>query len=95
MYRGSETGVGPVHRNKWTVYDYLRLVFRHVALLKGEFLNMLSWALTFFIIALIAAALGFGGLAGASAGIAKICFFVFLALFVIGLIVPRFRSGAV
>lgn len=56
---------------------------------------MLSWALTFLIIALIAAALGFGGLAGASAEIAKICFFVFLALFVIGPIVPRFRSDAV
>ena len=33
---------------------------------------MLYWAAVFFIIALIAAALGFGGIAGASAGIAKI-----------------------
>lgn len=54
--------------------------------------TMLSWALTFLVIALIAAALGFGGIAGASAGIAKICFFVFLILFVISLIAPRMRS---
>ena len=41
---------------------------------------MLYWALVFLVIALIAGALGFGGIAGASAGIAKILFFVALAL---------------
>ncbi|KCZ93908.1 DUF1328 domain-containing protein [Hyphomonas johnsonii] len=44
---------------------------------------MLGWALAFFIFAIVAAALGFGGLAGASAGIAQILFFVFLALLVL------------
>jgi uncharacterized membrane protein YtjA (UPF0391 family) len=48
---------------------------------------MLGWALTFLVVALIAAALGFGGIAGASAGIAKILFFVFLILFAISLVV--------
>jgi uncharacterized membrane protein YtjA (UPF0391 family) len=52
---------------------------------------MLSWALTFLIIALIAAALGFGGIAGTATGIAKILFFVFLVLFVISLLAPRVR----
>ncbi len=47
---------------------------------------MLSWALTFFIIALVAALFGFGGIAVAAAGIAKILFFIFLILFVISLI---------
>ena len=37
---------------------------------------MLGWALTFLVVALIAAALGFGGIAGASAGIAKILFII-------------------
>ena len=46
---------------------------------------MLSWALMFFIIALIAATLGFGGIAGAAAGIAKILFFVFLLAFAVSL----------
>jgi len=47
---------------------------------------MLRWALGFFIIALIAAVLGFGGIALAAAGIAKIIFYIFLVLFVISLI---------
>ena len=43
---------------------------------------MLKWAFTFLIIALIAGALGFTGVAGAAMGVAKILFFLFLALFV-------------
>ena len=35
------------------------------------------------IIALVAAIFGFGGIAAASAGIAKLLFFIFLVLFVI------------
>jgi uncharacterized membrane protein YtjA (UPF0391 family) len=50
---------------------------------------MLSWALTFLIIALIAAALGFGGIAGAASWIAQVLFFVFLVLFIVSLIVGR------
>jgi uncharacterized membrane protein YtjA (UPF0391 family) len=50
---------------------------------------MLSWALTFLIIALIAAAFGFGGIAGTSAGIAQILFVIFLIAFVIALITGR------
>ena len=54
---------------------------------------MLYWAAVFFIIALIAAALGFGGIAAASAGIAQILFWVFVALFVISLILHLARAG--
>jgi uncharacterized membrane protein YtjA (UPF0391 family) len=50
---------------------------------------MLSWALTFLIIALIAGVLGFGVIAGTAASIAQVLFFVFLVLFVIGLIMGR------
>ncbi len=39
---------------------------------------MLHYAVVFFIIALVAAAFGFGGIAAGAAGIAKILFFVFL-----------------
>ena len=42
---------------------------------------MLSWAITFLIIAIIAAVLGFGGIAGAASGIAKFLFVLFLVLF--------------
>jgi uncharacterized membrane protein YtjA (UPF0391 family) len=47
---------------------------------------MLSWALVFLVIAIIAALFGFGGIATASAGIAKILFFVFLIGFIVALI---------
>jgi uncharacterized membrane protein YtjA (UPF0391 family) len=52
---------------------------------------MLRWALGFFVIALIAALLGFTGIAVASAGIAKILFFIFLILFVVSLLGHLFR----
>lgn len=54
---------------------------------------MLGWAVTFLVVALIAAALGFGGIAGASAGIAQILFFVFILLFVAALIARALRGG--
>lgn len=54
---------------------------------------MLYYALTFFIFSLVAAIFGFGGLAAASAGIAQICFFIFIALFVISLFTHIARRG--
>ena len=50
---------------------------------------MLNWAVTFLVIALIAAVLGFGGIAGAAIGFAKILFFVFLVLFIVSLLMGR------
>jgi uncharacterized membrane protein YtjA (UPF0391 family) len=47
---------------------------------------MLYYALMFLLIALIAGALGFGVVAFAAAEIARIVFFVFIALFLVGLI---------
>jgi uncharacterized membrane protein YtjA (UPF0391 family) len=52
-------------------------------------LAMIRWALAFAILALIAGVLGFGGLAGDFASIAKILLFVFLVLFVVALIFGR------
>lgn len=51
--------------------------------------TMLSYTITFLIVALIAAALGFTGIAGTAAGIAKICFFLFLILFLVSLFTGR------
>lgn len=47
---------------------------------------MLRWALIFLVFALIAALFGFGGIAGVSMDMARILFYIFLALFLIGLI---------
>jgi uncharacterized membrane protein YtjA (UPF0391 family) len=53
---------------------------------------MLHWALTFLVLGLIAALLGFTGIAGASIGIAKILFFVFLAIFAVMLLMGATRG---
>ncbi len=50
---------------------------------------MIRWAILFAILALVAGVLGFGGLAGDFALIAKILLFVFLVLFVISLVIGR------
>ncbi|MCE9593786.1 MAG: DUF1328 domain-containing protein [Planctomycetes bacterium] len=48
---------------------------------------MLRWAMGFFIIALIAALLGFGGIAGTASSIAVTLFWVFVVLFLVSLLV--------
>jgi uncharacterized membrane protein YtjA (UPF0391 family) len=50
---------------------------------------MLGYAITFLLIALLAGVLGFGVIAGTAALIAKVCFVVFLVLFIATL----FRGG--
>lgn len=55
---------------------------------------MLYWAMMFFVFALIAAILGFTGIAGAAIGIAKILFFVFLIAFVVSLVLGRRAPSA-
>jgi uncharacterized membrane protein YtjA (UPF0391 family) len=52
---------------------------------------MLRWAIGFFIVALIAAFFGFGGVAAGAAGIAKILFFGFLILAVVSLVAGLLR----
>lgn len=55
-------------------------------------MTMLNLAITCLVIALIAALLGFGGIAGSFVGIAKILFFVFLVLAVVAFIFGK-RGG--
>ena len=56
---------------------------------------MLSWALAFFVIALIAAALGLGGVAGMSANIGWIFAVIGVILLVVGLVSGRGAPPAV
>jgi uncharacterized membrane protein YtjA (UPF0391 family) len=53
---------------------------------------MLSWAVTFLIVALIAGNLGFGGTAGVSIEIAKAIFFIAVVLFVVSAVVGVARG---
>lgn len=54
---------------------------------------MLHYALVFFIVAIVAAVLGFGFLASTAAGIAKVLFLVFIVLAVVSTVVGLFRRG--
>ncbi len=56
---------------------------------------MLRYAIIFLVISLIAAALGFWGVAGLASEIARVLFFIFLVLFVVALIFGRGRPPAV
>jgi uncharacterized membrane protein YtjA (UPF0391 family) len=47
---------------------------------------MLRWSAIFLVIAIIAAALGYGGIAADAAEIAKVLFFIFLGIFFVTLI---------
>jgi uncharacterized membrane protein YtjA (UPF0391 family) len=47
---------------------------------------MLYWAAVFFVIAIVAAAFGFGGIAAGAVSIAKILFVIFLVLFLVSAI---------
>ena len=54
---------------------------------------MLSYAVVFFIIALCAAAFGFGGIAASAAGIGKLLFIGFLVLAVVTGVAGMLRRG--
>ena len=56
---------------------------------KERTIIMFSWALTFLIIALVAAVLGFGGVAGTAAGIAKFIFVLAVILLIVSLLTGR------
>jgi uncharacterized membrane protein YtjA (UPF0391 family) len=55
--------------------------------------KMLYYALVFFLIAIVAAVFGFGDVAGASIGIARILFFLFLVVFLVTLVMGVARRA--
>ena len=54
---------------------------------------MLYYAAVFFVVALVAAIFGFGGIAVGAIEIAKILFYIFLVLFVVSLVAGMLRRG--
>jgi len=58
-------------------------------------MNMLRWSLGFFVVAIIAAIFGFGGIATGAADIAKVLFFVFLVVFAVSLLLGLVNGGRV
>jgi uncharacterized membrane protein YtjA (UPF0391 family) len=56
---------------------------------------MLYWALVFFVLALVAALFGFGGIAVGAASIAKLLFFGFVVFAVLALLGGLFRGRSI
>jgi len=56
---------------------------------------MLKWALIFLVVGLVLGAMGFGGVGGAFVGIAKILFFIAIAIFVIFLVLALLAARKV
>lgn len=56
-------------------------------------MNLLHWAIVFLVVAIVAAALGFGGVAGTAMEGARIFVWIFLILFIVSLIVGLLRRG--
>jgi uncharacterized membrane protein YtjA (UPF0391 family) len=55
--------------------------------------NLLHYAVIFLVVALIAAAVGFGGVAGFAMEAARLLFWVFIILFVVSLVVGIARRN--
>ena len=55
--------------------------------------NLLHYALVFLVVALIAAAIGFGGVAGFAMEAAQLLFWVFIVLFIASLVVGLARRA--
>ena len=58
-----------------------------------NFSNLLHWAIIFFVVALVAALLGFGGVAGTAMEGAKILFWVAIVLAVVAFVVSLVRKS--
>jgi uncharacterized membrane protein YtjA (UPF0391 family) len=56
-----------------------------------NFSNLLHWAVVFLVVALVAALLGFGGLAGTAVGAAQLLFWIAIVLAVIAFVANMAR----
>ncbi|MEP7155911.1 MAG: DUF1328 domain-containing protein [Betaproteobacteria bacterium] len=55
---------------------------------------MLYYAAVFFVIAIVAGLLGFGGIAAGASSIAQVLFFIFVVLFLVSLVAGLLRRGS-
>lgn len=62
-------------------------------LLEESLMNLLSWTIVMFSVAIVTAVLGFGGLVLSAATLMQVLSFSFLALFLAMLMVTLFTGG--
>jgi uncharacterized membrane protein YtjA (UPF0391 family) len=56
---------------------------------------LLPWAVVFLVIALVAALFGYGGITATAVGIAKLLFFIFIAIFIVFLVMGLMRRRSI
>ena len=71
---------------------YFKLTSSCLKTLLKKDIDMLNLAITLFVLAVIAAVLGFGGMAGTLTGFAQIAFGIFVVLFLLSLVSHGFRG---
>jgi uncharacterized membrane protein YtjA (UPF0391 family) len=74
-----------------TAFFRQRLVDAQVGGRGAKVMNLLHWAVIFLVVAIVAAALGFGGVAGTAMEGARIFVWIFLILFIASLVVGLLR----
>jgi uncharacterized membrane protein YtjA (UPF0391 family) len=79
-----------IHRNT-TCCDTHKPRVKRTARDPTQEITMLHYAVVFFVVALIAAVFGFGGIAAGAVGIAKVLFVVFLIMAIVSFIMGRKR----
>jgi uncharacterized membrane protein YtjA (UPF0391 family) len=75
-------------RALWVCPGLARSIDHHL-----QELTMLHYAIVFFVIALIAALFGFGGIAASAVGIAKILFFIFIIIAAVTFLMSLVRKS--
>jgi len=60
---------------------------------QGKEIEMLHYSIVFLVIALIAAVFGFGGIAAGAVEIAKVLFFIFAIMAIVGFALSVFRKN--
>jgi uncharacterized membrane protein YtjA (UPF0391 family) len=78
----------PLQQSPWNIRGLLTFFEQQLS----RRTTMFGWALTFLIVALIAAVLGFGGIAGFAVDIAQLIFYVAIILLVISVVVGLIRG---
>ncbi len=70
----------------------LKISVNKICLLADKGVTMLRWAVAFFVIAIVAAALGFARMGSSAMFFARIMFIVFLLLAIIAFMVGKLRA---
>jgi uncharacterized membrane protein YtjA (UPF0391 family) len=83
----------PASEHRSPARDNIFITVDHQENLTMNFSNLLHWAIIFLVVALVAAFLGFGGVAGTAMQGAKLLFWVAIVLAIVAFVVSLVRKS--